>query len=186
MHTDCAVWPSDAGGGLARRGRRRRRPGCHSPPRRSASTGSWTGRSPRLSRSEGAYPQPGQLLATHDIRERHGGLDCHPSGEWGVRRRGVQVVVPLVVPDELGQRVGLAQQAVDDLDDGRLVDLHSRRSRGAELAYGAQLRFVPLAITCPPQVRTNSSSAAMSGRCSSSPSSVLTSAAAAASATSVS
>jgi hypothetical protein len=69
-----------------------------------------------------ADPQAGQLTGADHVRDRHRGVDRHPVGERRLGGRGVHVVAPAVVRDQLRQRVRVLEQRVDEV--GGLVFRH--------------------------------------------------------------
>ena len=107
------------------------------------------------------------------------------SGASGERR--VQVVAPLVVLDQLRERVGLPQHAVDHLDHGVLVGVPQRAQPRPQRAHRVQLARSPRRDPVHPQACDEPVQRGDVGQLARRPvASVLTSAAAAVSATSVS
>jgi hypothetical protein len=64
--------------------------------------------------SGGAYPEPLQLAGPDHVGEGHRRVHCHPVRQRRLGRRGVDVIIPAVVLDQLRQRAGLAKQRVDE------------------------------------------------------------------------
>jgi len=69
-----------------------------------------------------ADPQPGQFVGADHVDHGHGCFHRHPGHQGRFERGGVQVVIPFVVADKLGQRPVLGEQAVDL--DHHVVPIH--------------------------------------------------------------
>jgi len=95
----------------------------------------------------GAHPEPVKLPGPDHVGERHRGLDGHPVGQRRVWRRGVQVVVPLVVLDQLRQGARLPEQRVDQPGGGVLVHAPQPFQPGAQPADRVEFGLV---VCAPP------------------------------------
>ena len=84
-----------------------------------------------------AQLEPVELARADDVHEGHGALDRHPRGQRRLAGGRVEVVLPGVVLDQLGEGVAVAEQGVDRLDRAVLVEepqLAQSRSQRADLA----------------------------------------------------
>jgi len=97
-----------------------------------------------------AVAQPGELASADDVRQRHRGVHRHPVGQRGVGRGGVHVILPAVVPDQLGQRRRLPEQLVDQADGLVLRHLPELGEARPQRAHGVQLGLVVGAAAGPP------------------------------------
>jgi len=99
-----------------------------------------------------ADQQARELAGPDDVGEGHRRVHRHPVGERRFRRRGVDVVVPAVVLEQLRQRPGVPQQRVDKV--GGLVLGHFPQPREARPEPPDLLEFllVVRAAAGPPPV----------------------------------